>query len=70
VAEEYCGVMTQAVGLSCCSRSRSGVVVYSLFFIFGIRSLYPNILEHSVCSVFIGCRYEDGTDAVFRNIGI
>jgi hypothetical protein len=40
----------------------------------GICSLNANILEHPVCSIFIGkyylLAYEDGTDSVFQNVGI
>jgi hypothetical protein len=34
-----------------------------------VCSLNANISEHLVCSIFIGA-YEDGTDIVFRNVGI
>jgi len=39
--------------------------------------LYADVSEHSICSIFIGSiwsasypAYEDGTDRVFRNVGI
>ena len=40
----------------------------------GVWSLYADVSEHSVCYIFIGGyiypAYEDGTDRVFRDVGI
>ena len=45
--------------------------MYSFGYFPGVWLLYVDVLEHSICSIFIGYpAYEDGTDRVFRNVGI
>ena len=49
--------------------------MYSFGYFHGVWFLYADVSEHSICSIFIGWissypAYEDGTDRVFRNVGI
>ena len=48
------------------------LLLYYVFFwvVTGVWIIYSDVSEHSICSIFIGRWYEDGTDRVFRNVGV
>ena len=53
----------------------SEYIMFSFGYFPDVWIIYADVSEHSICSIFTGRwyevpAYEDGTDSVFRNVGI